>query len=618
MTVSDSTGTGLDVSGDDTSISGVDISGNDGVGINVTGNGAAIEGVSVSGSNGTGIEVNGDGASVSGVNLTDNTGIGMAVNGDGASLDNINVAGNNGTAVEINGDDTVLENSTFTGNTGVNGAGVVVNGDGASVSNATFADNTADVGAGIVINGNGANVTDSTFTNNTADVGAGIVTNGNGTAISGSTFENNTADVGAGVVVNGDGASVSDSEFRGNNASDSGAAIAVNPGVEDVAVDNITAENNTVNDKEDDRVVAYESSVVIVVVDVMEGQPVTITVNVAGAGSSAFDGNVSISVGKYMAIKGVVDGKAVFTVSDLKAGIYTVDAVYSGDSVRDDSKADATFSVFAKSTIVVANITRGYNSPYDFIAAFTDEVGNPLSNAVVGFVVDGVTYNATTDESGVAYFKAILPLVNDAATNYTVVAVNTVTGENASFVTTIVPRLIVVSGDLTADYLNNPPYIVQAIGDDGNPVGAGVTVKVVFAGFAYDLVTNATGHVVRTIGLVPGMYAVKACYEGYNTTATVFTVKQVLKVTSGTLKKTAKKYTLKATLKSSNGKAIKGKVVKLTFNGKTYTVKTNSKGIASVTIKSNVIKKLKVGKTYVLKARYVNDVVKGKIKVVSK
>ena len=75
---------------------------------------------------------------------------------------------------------------------------------------------------------------------------------------------------------------------------------------------------------------------------------------------------------------------------------------------------------------------------------------------------------------------------------------------------------------------------------------------------------------------------------------------------------------MKATLKSSNGKAIKGKVVKLTFNGKTYTVKTNSKGIASVTIKSNVIKKLKVGKTYVLKARYVNDVVKGKIKVVSK
>ena len=72
---------------------------------------------------------------------------------------------------------------------------------------------------------------------------------------------------------------------------------------------------------------------------------------------------------------------------------------------------------------------------------------------------------------------------------------------------------------------------------------------------------------------------------------------------------------MKATLKYSNGTAIKGKVVKFTFNGKTYSVKTNSKGVASYTIKSSVIKKLKAGKTYVVKARYVNDIVKGKIRV---
>ena len=91
-----------------------------------------------------------------------------------------------------------------------------------------------------------------------------------------------------------------------------------------------------------------------------------------------------------------------------------------------------------------------------------------------------------------------------------------------------------------------------------------------------------------------------------------------MKVTSGTLKKTAKSYTLKATLKSSDGKALAGKEVTLTFNGKKYTVTTDSKGVASYTIKSSVISKLKAGKTYTLYARYVNDVVKGKIKVVSK
>ena len=72
-----------------------------------------------------------------------------------------------------------------------------------------------------------------------------------------------------------------------------------------------------------------------------------------------------------------------------------------------------------------------------------------------------------------------------------------------------------------------------------------------------------------------------------------------MKVTSGTLKKTAKTYTLKATLKSSNGKAIVGKEVKLTFNNNMdFTVKTNANGVASVTIGSKVIKKLKAGRTY--------------------
>ena len=179
-----------------------------------------------------------------------------------------------------------------------------------------------------------------------------------------------------------------------------------------------------------------------------------------------------------------------------------------------------------------------------------------------------------------------------------------------------ITRFIVGFNDLTGDYLENPPYVVQVIGDDGNPVGEGETVRVVFDGFYYDLKTNATGHVVRTIGLAPGMYTVKTYYKGYNTIATVFVVNQILKVTSGTLKKTAKSYTLKATLKSSNGKALANKKVKLTFKGKTYKVFTNSKGVASKRITVSVIKTLKSGKTYILQARYVNDIAKGKIKVV--
>ena len=70
-----------------------------------------------------------------------------------------------------------------------------------------------------------------------------------------------------------------------------------------------------------------------------------------------------------------------------------------------------------------------------------------------------------------------------------------------------------------------------------------------------------------------------------------------------TVKKSAKKLTLQATLKKGSA-ALKSKQVTFKFNGKTYKAKTNSKGIAKVTIKQSVLKKLKVGKTITYLAKY--------------
>jgi hypothetical protein len=81
------------------------------------------------------------------------------------------------------------------------------------------------------------------------------------------------------------------------------------------------------------------------------------------------------------------------------------------------------------------------------------------------------------------------------------------------------------------------------------------------------------------------------------------------------VKKSAKKLVLKATLKSSKGKPLKGKKITFKFKGKTYKAKTNKKGVAKVTIKKKVIKKLKKGKKYTYTAKYVDDKVKGKVKV---
>ena len=81
-----------------------------------------------------------------------------------------------------------------------------------------------------------------------------------------------------------------------------------------------------------------------------------------------------------------------------------------------------------------------------------------------------------------------------------------------------------------------------------------------------------------------------------------------------TVKKSAKKLTLQATLKI-NKKAVKGKKVTFKFNGKKYTAKTNAKGVAKVIIKKKVLKKLKVGKKLTYTVKYSTKTVKKTVKV---
>ena len=81
-----------------------------------------------------------------------------------------------------------------------------------------------------------------------------------------------------------------------------------------------------------------------------------------------------------------------------------------------------------------------------------------------------------------------------------------------------------------------------------------------------------------------------------------------------TVKKSAKKLTLQATLKKGSS-PLKSKQITFKFNGKTYKAKTNSKGIAKVTIKKNILKKLKIGKKIKYQAKYSSFIAKKIAKV---
>ena len=94
---------------------------------------------------------------------------------------------------------------------------------------------------------------------------------------------------------------------------------------------------------------------------------------------------------------------------------------------------------------------------------------------------------------------------------------------------------------------------------------------------------------------MPGYYAIKWDVVKKNPSSQATPTKTTLTLKKVTVKKSAKKLTIQATLKV-NGKAVKGKIIKF--------AKTNAKGVAKITVKKSFFKKLKKGKKVTYTATY--------------
>jgi hypothetical protein len=170
---------------------------------------------------------------------------------------------------------------------------------------------------------------------------------------------------------------------------------------------------------------------------------------------------------------------------------------------------------------------------------------------------------------------------------------------------------IINNENITVDYDGGKYFSVNVATADGIPV-VGASVKFNINGKTTPVQTDANGIAKIKITDVPKKYTMITTYNGKTVKNTV-TVKQVLTTSKVTVKKTAKKFTLKAKLKI-NGKLQKGKVIKFKINGKTYKVKTNKNGIAKKTLNKNALK-LKKGKTYKVQVTYKKDTIKTTVKI---
>ena len=338
---------------------------------------------------------------------------------------------------------------------------------------------------------------------------------------------------------------------------------------------------NIVTENGDFKVNKIDSSVAVNVNNIKVGEELTITVNVP----SDATGDVTVSVdGKEYKVA-IENGKAVKTISGLKADDYTVTVKYAGDNNYNEANADAEFSVSKISDynmdISVPEIKEGVNStigvdlPKDATGTVTVEIDGKkyTANVIDGtanVIVSGLSagdYNITTVYSGDAKYDSMTKKGN----------------------VTVIPNVNVnldVS-DVEMFYHDGTRLIAKLTDFQGKPI-VNATIYFSINGVTYAKTTDANGTASMGLNLDSNVYPVTVTYNGsafYSKISKNITVTINSSIIADDLVKMYQNATkFYAKFMGSDGKVLANTQVRFNIHGVLYTKTTNNDGVADLSI----------------------------------
>ena len=338
---------------------------------------------------------------------------------------------------------------------------------------------------------------------------------------------------------------------------------------------------NIVTENGDFKVNKVDSSVAVNVNNIKVGEELTITVNVP----SDATGDVTVSVdGKEYKVA-IENGKAVKTISGLKADDYTVTVKYAGDNNYNEATADAEFSVSKISDynmdISVPEIKEGVNStigvdlPKDATGTVTVEIDGKkyTANVIDGtanVIVSGLSagdYNITTVYSGDAKYDSMTKKGN----------------------VTVIPNVNVnldVS-DVEMFYHDGTRLIAKLTDFQGKPI-VNATIYFSINGVTYAKTTDANGTASMGLNLDSNVYPVTVTYNGsafYSKISKNITVTINSSIIADDLVKMYQNATkFYAKFMGSDGKVLANTQVRFNIHGVLYTKTTNNDGVADLGI----------------------------------
>ena len=495
------------------------------------------------------------------------------INAENVTLKNIifkNGHGNNGGAIQWMNTKGIAENCTFISCSAENGRSVYWNGENEMINKSRFDHSTATQNGGAIYwNANSGEIANSIFTNSRAQNGGAVyVPENRNVEIKSSIFDSNIAEEESGAVYG-----------------------------ETVDAD-CTFKNNTYTPVNTKTFISINETAVYTGNDIL----ITTLILNNDKGVLVNTGTVEIYINSELMATIPANTQYIHTTGEI--GTYQVLAKFIDDSSYKGSSSTDEF------TVIPVDISGEIETSNEgiFTLEFPDDAEGTLTVFIDGTkykvydIIGGILkidlsdkkgkYNITFEYSGDDNYPAFK---KDA--NITVETNPSITASNAK---------VLYSAETT--------YKITVYKNKGITAnGVSVVIKQNNKKFK-TIKTNSKGIASFKVTQTPGTYKLKITSLGKTVTKTL-TIKHIITLKTATVKKSAKKQILQATLSKVNKKYLKKKTVTFKFNGKTYKAKTNSKGVAKVTLKKSALANLKGGSRAKIQAPCLKDTVKKSLKV---
>ena len=191
---------------------------------------------------------------------------------------------------------------------------------------------------------------------------------------------------------------------------------------------------------------------------------------------------------------------------NLNSQNYTMVVKFNGTDIY--TNCESANNITIKATLIADDVVKYYRNDTQFYVSVLDSNGVPVIGKNVIFNINGVYYNRTTNDKGIARLN-----LNLNPGEYVLTTINSITGENSANNITILSR-IVENYDLVKYYRNSSQYTLKILDKQGNPLSER-TVKFNINGVFYYRESNSEGIVKMNINLSPGEYIITAEYDGY-------------------------------------------------------------------------------------------------------